>query len=152
MKDVSFQVDTMDTSLFDALIRVAVLHDHYVYVAQTSMTKLTIHAVTNRVLTVPSRPHRLTRTMGRAEHPLVWEIRPHLRKVVSWISLSAAHARSARSTVPSTPLPVTASPEQDVRLAYFAALSSLLLVPLLILVVVKPGGTKRRQVTNRQRT
>ena len=61
VKDVSFQIDTMDTSLFDALICAAVLHDHYVYVAQTSMAKLTIHAVTNRVLTyplTPSSPHQ----------------------------------------------------------------------------------------------
>ena len=51
--------------------------------------------------------------------------------------------------MPSTPLPATAAPGKDVRLAHFglshslvAALSLLLLVPLLILVV-QPGDTKR---------
>ena len=75
INDDSFQVDTMETSLFNALIHAAVLHDHYVYVEQTSMTRLTIHAVTNRVLTTPTRLHRFARIMGYAEQLLVWTIR-----------------------------------------------------------------------------
>ena len=146
--DVSLQVDTMTTSLFDALIRVALLHDHQAYLAQTSLAKLTIHAVANRVLHKPSRAPRLTRTTHCSTHPRGWKLRMHPRKIVTLLLLGTAHARR---TLPRVSLPVTATPERDMTLLYLAVLPLVILVPLLIFVMVAPGddasSPKRRRTS-----
>ena len=146
MNDDSFHVETIEKSLFDMLIHAAVLHDHYFYVNHTSMTRLRIHAVTNRVLTTPTRLRRFAGIMVYVKQLLYWTARSHLRKLAFCISLTGTHARSI---MPRQSLPASEAPGVDVSLEFCsashaleAALSLLLLVPVLIFVV-QAGSRKR---------
>jgi hypothetical protein len=148
---VSLQVNTMETSLFDALIRTAMLHDHHAYLAKTSLTKLTIHAVANRVVNKSSRTPRLTRATDCFTHPRVRTLRTHLRKIVMLVLLGVAHARSTvpRVSLPPNQLPPEVPSERDMRLIYLAVLPLVILVPLLTIVMVTNGdeasSAKRRR-------
>ena len=158
--DVSLQVNTMKISLFDALIRTAMLHDHYVYLAQTTLTKLTIHAVANRVSNKSSRTRRPTMATDRLAHPrvrtrggskCVRTLRMHLRKIATLGLLGVAYARSTvpRVSLPPNQSPSEATPERDMRLVYLAVLPLVILVPLLAVVMVAHGdeesSPKRRR-------